>query len=117
MARKNSRESTARRRESGVSPIEAFLALPDAEKERQTSAFDREFAADAARPLTPAQRNLWKRAKRKRGRPKTGQGVRTISLSVEKGLLRRADALAKRRKITRAALVAEGLKAVLAKAG
>ena len=117
MARKITRKPAAQRHSKAVSPIEAFIALPDDEKERQTAVFDQEFIADTARPLTPAQRKLWRKAKRQPGRPKKGLGVKTISLSVEKGLLKRADALAKRRKMTRADLVAEGLQAVLAKAG
>ena len=49
------------------------------------------------------------------GRPIVGRGSKVISLSVERGLLDRADALAKRKRVTRAALVAAGLRAVLAK--
>ena len=37
----------------------------------------------------------------------------TIALSVEKGLLRRTDALAKKRKMTRAELIAEALEALM----
>ena len=40
-----------------------------------------------------------------------------ISLSVEQGLLKKADALARRRKLSRAELVAQALQAALAKAG
>lgn len=108
----------ARTRTRKRSPIEAFIALPDDEKARQAAVYDREFIADRGRPLTPAQRKLWEKAKRRKpGRPRRGQGVKVIALSVERGLLKRADAEAKRRKISRAALVAEGLEAVLAKAG
>src|SRR5256885_16927471 len=105
-------------RRKAASRIEAFNALPDAEKERQTAVFDQEFIADQARPLTPAQRKLWNKAKRRKGpgRPKKGEGVKTIALSVEKGLLRRTDALAKRRKMTRADLVAQALEETWAKA-
>lgn len=103
---------TAGGRKSG-SPIDDFIALPDAEKERHAAAFDREFVADEARPLTAAQRKLWAKARRKPGRPKVGQGVKTIALSIEKGLLKRADAEARRRKISRATLVALGLQSLL----
>ena len=48
-------------------------------------------------------------------RPAKGKGVKVISLSVEKSLLERADAEARRRNISRAALVAEGLEAVLSR--
>jgi hypothetical protein len=97
-----------------ASPVADFNALPDAEKERQTAEFDRPFVADTFGPLPPAQRKLWRKAKRRGpGRPKKGEGVKTIALSVERGLLRRTDALAKRRKTTRAEIVAMGLEALL----
>lgn len=115
MAKLRRTKGTRRRK---LSPIEAFIALPDAEKERQTAIYDQDFIAETARPLTRAQRKLWAKAKRRKpGRPKKGEGVKTVALSVEKGLLRRADALARRRKMTRADLVAEALEATLAKAG
>ena len=113
----NLRMKSTVRKPKPLSPIEQFIALPDEEKQRQTAMFDQEFIADTARPLTPAQRKLWEKAKRRKpGRPKKGEGVKTIALSVERGLLRRADALARRRKMTRADLVAEALEATLAKA-
>jgi hypothetical protein len=96
------------------SMIDAFLKLPDEEKERQWKEFDKEFIADTFKPLTPAQRALWERAKR-RGRPIVGQGAKVISLSVERQLLKQADARAKALGISRAELVAQGLRAVLAK--
>jgi len=98
-------------------PIEAFDALSDAEKRRVVAEFDREFVGDTFRPLTPAQRNVWRKAKRGPGRPKVGGGARVVSVSIERGLLRRADALAKRRKLTRSELLADALRAALAKAG
>ena len=114
----HTRSSKAPRRTSAPSPIADFNALPDAQKQRQAAEFDRPFVADTFGPLPPAQQKLWRKAKRRGpGRPKKGEGVKTIALSVEKGLLRRADAFAKRRKITRADLVAEALQSLLAKAG
>jgi hypothetical protein len=97
-----------------LSPVEAFLALPDEEKERQWKEFDKEFIGDSFRPLTAAQRALWEKAKRRPGRPKVGAGVQVISLSVERELLKKADAQAKARRISRAQLFAEALKAALA---
>jgi hypothetical protein len=47
------------------------------------------------------------------GRPKVGKGVRVISLSVERGLLERADHYAQQHGLTRAQLFARGLAAVL----
>ena len=97
-----------------MSAIDAFIALPDEEKERQCKEYDKEFFFMRGRPLTPAQRALWERAKR-RGRPTVGQGAKVISLSVERQLLKEADARAKALSISRAELVARGLRAILAK--
>ena len=97
-----------------MSAIDAFLALPDEEKERQLKEFDKEFIYETARPLTAQQRKLWERAKR-RGRPKVGHGAKVISLSVERDLLKRADSFAKNHGMSRAKLFACGLRAILPK--
>jgi len=78
-----------------------------------TRQFDEPFAADASRPLTEAERRRWQRAKKKRGRPGTGLGVRRISVSMEQGLLRQVTALAKKRHISRSQLLAEAVTSVL----
>ena len=66
------------------------------------------------RPLTPDARRALARAARKRGRPRVGAGARRINVTVEKTLLRKADAYARRHGLTRAAVVAEGLKRIVA---
>lgn len=88
-----------------------------AELAAATAEFDREFVEDEFKPLTPSQRAKWERLQRKPGRPKIGNGVKVISLSVEQNLLARADRLAKKLKISRAQLVRRGLEAVLAGKG
>jgi hypothetical protein len=98
-----------------LSAVEAFIALPDAEKRRQTARFDRPFVTDESRPLTRAERAFWERAKRRPGRPRNGQGALRISVTVEKGLLALVDARAKKEGISRAELIAKGLVAMLAK--
>jgi len=50
------------------------------------------------------------------GRPKVGKGAKTISLTVEQDLLKRADSYAKLHGISRAKLVAQGLRAILGSA-
>ena len=78
-----------------------------------TAEFDREFVADEfAKPDRDA-RARWQRAKRKPGRPREGAGAKVISVSLEKGLLTQADRLAKKRGVSRAKLIARGLRAVL----
>jgi hypothetical protein len=102
-----------------ISDIEAFIALPDDEKERIYSELDAEGVEDRiarSRPLNARERRQWRRFKAKMGRPKVGEGARTISLTVEKGLLQEADAYAKRHKISRAQLVAQGLRSILGSA-
>jgi hypothetical protein len=93
-----------------------FDALPDGEKERIYHEIDRmtpeEWDAQT-RPPNAAERAVLKQVQAKLGRPRTGQGVQTIALTVEKGLLKRADAYAAALGISRAQLVARGLKSVL----
>ena len=98
------------------SAIGEFLALPDAEKERQWKEFDKEFVLETARPLSREMRGRWERAKR-RGRPCVGKGAQAISLTVERGLLRRADSRAKADGISRAAFFARAVEKLLAQAG
>lgn len=84
---------------------------------KSVAEFDREFVIDGFSEPSPAQRVLFESARRKPGRPKEGRGAHVISVSVERSLLERSDALAKKMGITRARLVARGLKAVLAAEG
>lgn len=72
-----------------------------------TAEFDQEFIAESAKPLTPTQRAQWLRAKRKRSRTKL------IFISVERDLLARCDRLGKKKRVSRANLIARGLRAVL----
>lgn len=57
------------------------------------------------------------RAKRKPGRPPRAAGAKAISVSVERDLLSRSDALAKDLGLSRAGLIERGLHAVLAAQG
>ncbi len=89
-------------------------ANPDA---RDTSEFDREFVADTFGEPDEAARDKLDRAKRKPGRPVRGAGAKAISVTVEKSILARADALAERLGITRAQLIERALTEELARAG
>jgi hypothetical protein len=84
---------------------------------RATAEFDREFIIDTFSPPSPEERKRFEQARRKPGRPKEGRGAHIISVSVERTLLARSDQLAKELGITRARLIARGLKAVLAAEG
>ena len=91
-----------------------YWEMTAAELAEATKQFDEPFAVDSSRPLTPAEREQWKRVKRKLGRPKVGLGHKRVSLSMELRLLKRATALAKKRHISRSKLFAEAIEAVLA---
>jgi hypothetical protein len=97
-------------------PIEEFLALSPEEKEREYRAVDREFTWAETKPLNAAERKAWQKfreRRRTRGRPMVGQGAQVVSLTIERGLLKRADALAKREGVSRALIVARGLELLL----
>jgi metal-responsive CopG/Arc/MetJ family transcriptional regulator len=68
-------------------------------------------------PMTPAARTQWARSVRKPDRPRRGKGAKVISVSVERDLLSRSDALAKDLGLSRAGLIERGLQAVLAAQG
>ncbi len=90
-----------------------YREMDTAELREATAEFDKEFIADTFRPLFPAERKLWNRVKRGRGRPKVGKGVKVISVSIERDLLTKIDRLAKKAKLSRARLISHGLQAVL----
>ncbi|MDB5333247.1 MAG: hypothetical protein JWP03_4398 [Phycisphaerales bacterium] len=96
---------------------EEFDTLSPAEKEAVWNYYDRPIPLSETRDPNARERAIIKEQKaatrRKLGRPRVGKGVKVISLSVERELLKRADALARKRKITRAKLVAEGLSLLL----
>lgn len=98
-------------------PQKPYQMMTTEELARATAEFDEEFVIDTFGPMTPQQVARWKRAQAKGTRPSNGRDVRTISVGVEKKLLAQSDALAKRLGITRAGLIARGLKAVLAAEG
>ncbi len=88
-----------------------------AELARLTAEFDRENVIDEFHALSPASRRRWANVRRKPGRPRKGREVKVISVSVERTLLARSDAVARRMGVTRARLIERGLKAILAAQG
>lgn len=82
-----------------------------------TREFDAEFVVDEFRPLDAPARTRWAQARRKPGRPREGQGAKVISVSVENGLLEQTDRLARELGLTRARVIARGLRAMLAAEG
>src|SRR5438270_11500141 len=78
-----------------------------------TREFDDPSHQPPALRQTAHDRAQQRRARNKGGRPRKGLGAKTMSLTVEHGLLARSDAYAKRLGISRAELVKRGLEAVL----
>jgi len=95
--------------------VEKFLALSPAEKEAELAIFERgEVPLSESRPLNAAQRKIWNRFQRKvRGRPTVGAGSQVLSISIERRLLKEADSFAKRHKLKRSQMVAEGLRLLM----
>ena len=96
--------------------------MTTAELREATREFDREMPVAPGKALTAAQKRMHRdaakaAAKRRVGRPLKGQGSEVVAVSVERGLLRQADAAAKRRKVGRSQLFTEALQTFLAKAG
>ncbi len=95
------------------------MALSDAEKDAEVAVFDKPIPIGPdglpGLPLRPADRAMERRA-RAAGRPMIGKGAKIVPVSIERGLLKKADAFAKRHKLKRSEMVAKGLLLVMAKA-
>jgi hypothetical protein len=91
-----------------------YWEMNAAELREATKEFDDPNYQPPALEWTEEDTALHERARRKPGRPRTGLGAKTVALSIERGLLDRADRLANKKGITRAELVAAALRGVLA---
>jgi hypothetical protein len=100
-------------RKAPPKPSKPYWEMTTAELREATKEFDQEFIGDTFGPPTAAQRAQDRRARSKRGRPRVGMGSKTISVTVEKRLLAKADRMAKSLKVPRAVLIARGLQAVV----
>src|SRR5258707_998055 len=75
--------------EAATSPLgqamkrKPYWEMTATELAEATKQFDEPFVVDQTRPLTPAERKQWTRVRRKRGRPKMGQGFKRVSVSIE----------------------------------
>ncbi len=90
-----------------------YWEMTTAELRKATRQFDDPAYQPPALPKTAADIAQQRRAKNKGGRPRKGLGARTISLTVERGLLARSDAYARRLGISRAELIQRGLNAIV----
>jgi hypothetical protein len=96
------------------SSFEKYSRMTTKELAAATAEFDSDFDESQFKSLDEEGKTLWAKARRKRGRPIVGKGVKVVSISLEKGLLAKADKLARRLGISRARLVARGLETLIA---
>ena len=80
-----------------------------------TTEFDREFIADSFKPLSPADKARWERARARGNGPHGTEPA--VTIHVEASLLDHVDSLAQRLGVSRECLITRGIKAVLAAAG
>jgi hypothetical protein len=87
------------------------------ELDAEVARYDAPFVAlKESKPLSAADRAVLRRARKKGGRPRVGEGANRVLITVERGLLRRADSYAKRKGMSRSELIARGLKSILGSA-
>jgi hypothetical protein len=98
-------------------PVKPYWEMTTEELREATKEFDEEFVADKAKPLTPRMQARWERAKARRPRTENGLDEQTITVRLESALLDRCTALAKKKHVSRDALIARGLRALLAAEG
>jgi len=82
-----------------------------------TAEFDKECLDETFPEPPPEAKAQLERAMRKRGRPRNGNGAKAISVTLERGLLKRSDRAAHRLGLSRSALIAHGLRSVLQSVG
>jgi hypothetical protein len=94
---------------------EKFDAMTDLQRAKVFAEIEAETSADRrarSKPMNAEERAWWKRAQKKlkAGRPRFGKhGTRIVSVTVEKRLLRQADAYAKAKGLKRSELFAVSL--------
>jgi hypothetical protein len=98
-------------------PSKPYWEMTTPELREATKQFDEEFVADKGRPLTPEEQDLWEQVKAKGTSAANGKAEQTIAVRLDKALLKRCTALAKKKRLSRDALIARGLLALLAAEG
>lgn len=89
-----------------------YSQMTAAELAAATRQFDTDYAFDKAKPLSVEDRKRHAQARR-RGRPRIGLGAEKVRVTIERGLLRKADSYARAQGISRSELIARGLREVL----
>jgi hypothetical protein len=109
-----------------TSEYERFMALSDAQKDAEVAKYDKYPEGFVGKPLRKSDKALDRLARAKgrsvsraAGRPIVGKGAKIVPVSIERGLLEKADSFGRRHKLKRSQMVADGLRMVMqrAKAG
>ncbi len=125
-----------------ITEYERFIALTDAEKDAEVAIYDKfPHGFPFGKPLRKSDKALDRLARARAravaagkvppadrvpaagpssigpGRPMVGKGAKIVPVSIERGLLKKADSYARRHKLKRSQMVAKGLRLVMAKAG
>ena len=93
-----------------------FMRLSAAQRDAEVAQYGREMPEPDGKPLTAADKRLYQRAAArgaKVGRPVVGKGAKIVPVTIERGLLAKADAYAKREGLKRSQMVAQGLRLVM----
>lgn len=98
-------------------PPKAYWEMSTSELREATKQFDEEFVGDKAQPLSPEMKAQWERAKTKGELLQKDKAESQIAVRLETALLKRCTALAKKKRLSRDALIARGLRALLAAEG
>ena len=94
-----------------------YSEMTTSELREATGEFDQEIKRfPPGRALTASQKAMLEKAK-ERGRPRIGEGAAHVQITMERGLLRDVDQVARARGMTRSQLIAQSVKRHLKKAG
>jgi len=85
------------------------------ELDAEVAKFDREMVGVPGKALSSKQKIQHRRA-RKMGRPVTGKGAKRIAITMERSLLGKVDLYARKKKMSRSAMIRYGM-TMLLKAG
>jgi hypothetical protein len=94
-----------------------YQDMTAAELAEATKEYDLPGTINRTRPMSPAERAEERKARHAGGRPPVGRGSERINITIERGLLAQADAMARRQKIGRSELIARSLQLLVRKAG
>lgn len=102
-----------------MKPRKPWSLMNKSELRRATSQFDSPSYHPSAQPWSKEDRRVQRearafaRALKKGGRPPIGLGAQRLNISMERGLLARLDAYARRHRLSRAAVLARSVQALL----